>query len=257
MDYFTVDGFILRTGYSNKKDWYLLPIKEILDNDTDFLWKWYKGESVYVEVDISIGNSLFRLKVRNSNPRNIQVFQDLDAVFNYDIRYGSKQDVHIISRGILGDAMKQIGALGYILTNVNNGGTEFTDKQWEHPLIIRHNREEWKIDIGYSKAEQKDTVKTELSLQEIAYTDTEIELVLPIIDQVRDSLNVSYIERFCREYSILATDISFKFSISEDDTAGSAIDGINLTNSKSDTEPSIFDDLYSDPAVHSLTSQFR
>ncbi len=37
MDYFTVDGVILRTGYKNKRDWYLLPIREMLDNDADCL----------------------------------------------------------------------------------------------------------------------------------------------------------------------------------------------------------------------------
>ena len=43
MDYFTVDGLVLRTGYKNKRDWYLLPIREMLDNDADFLWEYYKG----------------------------------------------------------------------------------------------------------------------------------------------------------------------------------------------------------------------
>jgi hypothetical protein len=47
-------------------------------------------------------------------------------------------------------------------------------------------------------------------------TDTEIEVVLPIIDQVRSTLNRSYIERFCREYSILTTDISFNIRIIDD-----------------------------------------
>jgi hypothetical protein len=39
MDYFTVDGVILRTGYSDKRDWYLLAIRELLDNAADFLTK--------------------------------------------------------------------------------------------------------------------------------------------------------------------------------------------------------------------------
>jgi hypothetical protein len=37
MDYVTVNGVVLRTGYSNKSDWYLLLIKELLDNAIDFL----------------------------------------------------------------------------------------------------------------------------------------------------------------------------------------------------------------------------
>jgi hypothetical protein len=38
MDYFTVIGVILRTGYADKKYWYTLCIKELLDNAVDFLW---------------------------------------------------------------------------------------------------------------------------------------------------------------------------------------------------------------------------
>jgi hypothetical protein len=39
MDYVTVQGVILRTGYHNKRDWYLLCIKELLDNAETFYGK--------------------------------------------------------------------------------------------------------------------------------------------------------------------------------------------------------------------------
>ena len=45
VDYFTKEGFILRTGYSDIRDWYLLPIREGLDNSIDFQWKYYRGEN--------------------------------------------------------------------------------------------------------------------------------------------------------------------------------------------------------------------
>jgi hypothetical protein len=107
MDYFTVDGVILRTGYSDKRDWYLLAIRELLDNAADFLTKSYKGaDNASISVDIYKNDNIFRLKVKNSNSKDIAVFQDLTARFDYDMRYGSKQDVHIISRGALGDALK-------------------------------------------------------------------------------------------------------------------------------------------------------
>ena len=50
--------------------------------------------------------------------------------------------------------------------------------------------------------------------------------VLPIIDEVRDNLDRKYIEQFCRKYSILSTDISFKFRI---------IDDITRTTTEKDT----------------------
>lgn len=220
VDYFTKDGFVLRTGYSDKRDWYLLPIREGLDNCVDFLWKHYRGENASIDVDIFKNDELFRIRIGNTNSRDIPVFQDLNAIFDYDMRFGSKQDVHVISRGMLGDATKQILSLGYILIHVNDDGTEFTDKQWEHPLIIRHNRKECKIFLRYNKAKQKHEIEIELgqSFENSKFTDTQIEVVLPVINQVRNTLDRFYIEKFCREYSILTTDISFKFRILDEST---------------------------------------
>lgn len=218
MDYFTMDGFKLRTGYTDKRDCYLLPIKESLDNCVDFRWKYYRGENAYVNVDVTRNGELLHIRIRNSNPRNVQVFQNLNEVFNFDMRYGSKQDVHVISRGMLGDAMKQILSLGYILIHFNDDGTEFAEKQWEYPLVIRHNKQEWKIYLDCNKARQEYVVKLKKSPKTVPHTDTEVELTLPIIDEVRNTLDRSYIERFCRKYSLLTTDVSFRFHIQVNET---------------------------------------
>ena len=221
MDYFTVEGVILRTGYKSKRDWYLLPIREMLDNDADFLWTNYKGsDNATITVNVTMDDNLFRLIVRNSNPKNIAVFPDLKSIFDYEMRYGSKQDVHIITRGMLGDAMKQILSLGYVLLHTKDDGRDFTDKQWKHPLIIRYNGKEVKIFLIVDRATQswKFEIEHSSESQELSHTDTEIELVLPVIDEVRvrNNLDRNYIERFCRRYSILTTDISFKFTILDD-----------------------------------------
>ena len=50
---------------------------------------------------------------------------------------------------MLGDALKQVLALGYILIHSNDDGMTFGNAQWEHPLIIRHNGQEWKIYLYY------------------------------------------------------------------------------------------------------------
>ena len=72
MDYVTADGVILRTGYANKSDWYLLRIKELLDNAIDFLWKNYSGSAdASVTVEITTDDSLFHIKIRNTNSRNV------------------------------------------------------------------------------------------------------------------------------------------------------------------------------------------
>lgn len=220
MDYVTADGITLRTGYSDKPLWYLVAIRELLDNAADFLWKYYLGSSnAAITVDIYKSDQVFRLKVRNSNDNDIHVFSDaeISAIFDFEGRYGSKQDVHIIFRGMLGDALKQILAFGYALLHVNEDGSTFIDKQWDQPLIIRHNKSECKyileVDTANQRIETKPVGKREFT--EIG-TDTEIELTLPVIDEVNGLLTRSYIEQFCRKYPTFTSDISFKFSIIDD-----------------------------------------
>lgn len=220
VDYVTTDGVILRTGYSNKRDWYLVCVRELLDNASDFLWEFYKGSSnAVIMVEIFKDTELFHLKVRNSNDNDIPVFSDPDilAIFDYEGRYGSKQDIHVISRGMLGDALKQMLAFGYVLLHANDDGTEFIEKQWEEPLIIRHNKIERKYILEVDKANQTINAKQieKREFTEIG-TDTEIELILPIIDdEIRASLDRLCIEEYCRRYPIFTTDISFKFSITD------------------------------------------
>jgi hypothetical protein len=86
MDYFTVIGVILRTGYADKKYWYTLCIKELLDNAVDFLWKYYQGyNDTSVLVYVTKNDSLLHIKIRNSSSQKIPVFQNLDLIFDPDI----------------------------------------------------------------------------------------------------------------------------------------------------------------------------
>jgi hypothetical protein len=94
--------------------------------------------------------------VRNSNYKDIKVFQDKKTIFNYEGRSGTKQEVYVISRGLLGDAMKQLLSLGYVLVNLNDDGTQLTNIQWDYPLTIRHNGEEWKVKLLWIKYSKTD-----------------------------------------------------------------------------------------------------
>ncbi|HEY7080151.1 MAG TPA: hypothetical protein VH500_10645 [Nitrososphaeraceae archaeon] len=240
MDYVTVDGVILRTGYSNKRDWYLVCIRELLDNAADFLWEFCKGaDDAVIMVEIFKDDTLFRLKVRNSNSNNIPVFSDsnIAAIFDYEGRYGSKQDVHVVSRGMLGDALKQILAFGYVLQHSSDDGTEFIDKQWNQPLIIRHNKVERRYILEVDKVNQRIEARQikKRRLRAIG-KDTEVELVLPVIDEVRYSLDRLCIEEFCRKYPIFTTDISFKISITDNSNSNSSGRALETSYNMGNTE---------------------
>ncbi|MGC1135169.1 MAG: hypothetical protein WA941_20240 [Nitrososphaeraceae archaeon] len=224
MDYFTRDGVILRTGFSNLRDWFLLCIKELLDNAVDFLVRNYQAaDNCIIAVEIFKDDNFFHLKVRNSNYNNCEAFMNKPAIFNYDGRYGSKQDLHIISRGMLGDAQKQILAFGYILIHLHDDGSEFKEKQWNKPLIIRHNGKEYKIYLKVDKARQVSIVSgLDQATGEVQHTDTEIELTLPIPDEIRNDLNRKCIENFCKKYPLFTTDITFKFQITDNSSYGFA-----------------------------------
>jgi hypothetical protein len=219
MDYVTVDGVVQRTGYANKTEWYLLLIKEALDNAIDSQWEKYPGFSgALVSVEITLSDSLFHIKVRNTNPDNIPAFPNLSAIFNYEMTYGSKQNRHTISRGLLGDATKQIGTWPYVLMHAEDNGRAFTNKQWEKPLIIRANKTERHVFPFIDKANQRIDAKISLISDNLPHTDTEIETTWPIIDEVRDTLDIHKIERFCRQSIIFTTDISFRFRLIDNST---------------------------------------
>ena len=88
MEYFTEQGVRLRTGYDDKKEWYLLCIRELLDNGIDFLSKYYKGkDDTVITVTIFKDGQNFRIKVRNSNYKNIPVLQNKIAIFDQICHY--------------------------------------------------------------------------------------------------------------------------------------------------------------------------
>ena len=86
------------------------------------------------------------------------VFQDKQPIFDYEGRSGTKQGVYTISRGLLGDAMKQLLSLGYVLINMNNDITSFTNTQWTYPLKVRHNCEKWIFIDKFGEVEDRECV---------------------------------------------------------------------------------------------------
>ncbi|MDQ3969069.1 MAG: hypothetical protein M3275_11825, partial [Thermoproteota archaeon] len=227
MDYFTVDGVVRRTGYERKRDWYLLLIKETFDNALDFLWDKSKGGNNFkkeIETWITIDNSQFHYKVRNTNPRpdEFKVFENLDNILDFEKRYGSKQNEHKITRGILGDALKQIAAFPYVLLHAEDVGS-FKDDQWNKPIIFRANGIERRVLIRVDKANNR--VERQIitsttpaygnnkKLLLLSHTDTEIEATFPMINEVHKSLNLNVIAKYLQEYTAYTHDVSFKIHL--------------------------------------------
>jgi hypothetical protein len=236
MDYATEDGIIKRTGYTNKKDWYLLVVKELFDNAVDWLWKECPGAvDSKITAKITLDKKNFNCKIRNSNPKNIPVFtpEQLQNIFNYEMTYGSKQNEFKISRGTLGDAMKYIAALPYVLINLNRDkSNDFEDLQWKTPLYIRHNGIEQEVFIIVDEANSTITnsITPVAKAKHLKHTDTEIEVTYPLLYQTIEGIldiargtgfitkskpyvNLEDISTYCKQQKAGTTDIAFDIEI--------------------------------------------
>jgi len=116
---------------------------------------------------------------------------------------------------MLGDAMKQILAFPYVLIHTKDDGTAFVDRQWDKPLIIRNNGIERHVFLHVDKSNQTIEAQIIQSPNELSYTDTEIEIIWPVIDEI--NLDIHRIEKFCRQYIVFTTDISFQFRLITED----------------------------------------
>jgi hypothetical protein len=227
MQYFDSQGVKERTGYGEPKDWYFMVIKELLDNPVDHAqghYRGYNGIKVTMTITISedektTGYTIINYKVRCTNPENkpIEAFniEQLNKILDYSMSYGSKQNDYKISRGFLGDATKQIIALPYVLMHREDkdDGSAFFKKQWEIPMYFRANGIERQVLVKVNKAASEAFNQIIESPQRLEHTDTEVEVTLPIIEEVKRYIDIPSLERFCRRYTIFTTDISFEIRL--------------------------------------------
>jgi hypothetical protein len=231
MDYVTEDGIIKRTTLANKRDWYLLVIKELIDNAIDWLWEVYQGrDDLKITIEVVLTkDKLFKCNVRNSNPENILVFKskNLVNIFDYEKTYGSKQNDFKVKREAYGDASKYILALPYVLVNLGRDkSNDFEDKQWHIPMYIRHNGIEQEILLHVDEAndiiEPRITPPPPDKARRLKHTDTEIEVTYPIIDGLIPEplgyissgyLQMEVIKDYCLDNIVGTTDISFDIKL--------------------------------------------
>ena len=96
---------------------------------------------------------LLHLVVRNSNPGNKVAFtlDRLKSILDYNRFHGSKLNVFRPSSGALGNATKDYLTMPYALINSISDDRTIHDKQWDYPLIIRHNKTEFKARISVDR----------------------------------------------------------------------------------------------------------
>src|SRR5205807_10342127 len=94
---------------------------------------------ITAEVQVTIlkeDNKFLRIIVVNSNEYGKAVFSKdtLKSIFNFNSFYSSKRNQYRISRGALGDALKEVLCIPYALAREQQQQLE-----WNEPLIITTN----------------------------------------------------------------------------------------------------------------------
>ena len=176
MDYITLNGIRDRTGFDGE-DLYQFVIKELLDNAVDDLEKKYaatrttNNDIPQVRVSISAdcktsGNDgknykYLKLKVQNStvitstknddDDDDIPIFtlETLHSIFSFDSFFSSKRNQYKITRGALGDALKEVNCIPYAISK------EYYNIEWNEPLIISSGKERFFITLDVDRFNQK------------------------------------------------------------------------------------------------------
>lgn len=218
MQFFRADGMKEATGYGEPKDWYAIVTKELLDNPIDWLRDNYRGSMdnlITATFVINKAHTELNCKIRNSNPKNIPIraFTLLPHILNYNQTFGSKQNEFRATRGQLGDGLKRIIGLPFILQNLGDDKSVFFNKQWKKPMYFRANGVERQVTVNVNLGRSEAINNIVESPNRLSHTDTEVELTLPIIESVRDDVTAFKITQQYRLNTIATTDISFNIRV--------------------------------------------
>jgi hypothetical protein len=221
MQYFDMEGIKQRTSSSKVEDLYTAVVKELLDNEVDWLHDNYKDSiNETITAVITISKDKVNYRFRNSNPENIPIVafetEILNEIFDTNKRYDSKQNLHAFGRrGLFVDASKFIGNIPCALIHSqgsNDNDNAFFNTQWKEPRYFRLNGIERQVMTEVNRAASIANVKIEESSDRLSFTDTEVEVTLPII-KINTGFLTDKIEKYCRRYCLFTKDISFKIRV--------------------------------------------
>jgi hypothetical protein len=170
---------------------------------------------INVKIVIERGDkNIFHCTVGNKNPENKPVFKNLPSNLMYDRTFGTKQNLFIITRGFLGDALKQVPALAHTLMKEDQQTSARGETQWPYPMIFRFNHKEYRAVFKFDKMNHIiECPPVQTSGVYITSTDTEVSNTWPLIDKVRSKVNINSIAWYCMRYVLLTTDIFFNIEI--------------------------------------------
>jgi hypothetical protein len=206
MDELTSRGMETRTGVIRE---YLPHIgtKEIIDNGIDFHETHHRQydnrTKPEVRVQIIKEPNTIRILIRNiiPYPHEQEIFtqEKLERIFDFDSIYSSKRYQFRISRGALGDALKEVLRIPYILALEGQWHTDMITN-WNEPFIIRTPQKTFHVTLHVNRVKQSRRSRVKEYREQNGFDDcenfTEVEFRIPA-----NSLNLTELKSFFVDYA--------------------------------------------------------
>lgn len=211
MDYISIRGISERIGIE-EDDLIRFILKELLDNALDFMETYGRARVEMENEDVDD----FVVTVRITNEKiiisnynfGIESFTKdrLKSIFSFDMFYSSKRNIYMISRGSIGDALKEVICIPYALA----ANKELED--WNQPVIITGNKTEYIIYLKADRVEQTLNVDIDEGDAQSGRNHTTIDVSLPPGVIAREH----GLYHFLIHYAILNPHISFHLEFDTD-----------------------------------------
>jgi len=205
-------------------DWPIFALKELGANCYDFFKVRYPNapkESRKIAFRVGVDHAgILRMNVRNSNVDNVEVFKNLDEIFNFKIWGSEKRNQHNMTQGSLGDFLKRVLGMGYASwTSANDDDGENSlqnNKQWPEPVILRFNKKEYRVFLIVEDGPNPYPKIEGPFPYEHASDYTEVEIALPLKHYLPDpseqKLLLDRLEQFYSTYKMAQRIIDFSFT---------------------------------------------
>ena len=202
MDYISLNNITKRTGTDKQ---HLIPfvVKELLDNAVDYVETFGRKSDSDPVIGLKITDK--KIIISNTNlqsKRNSFNLDKLNSIFAFDSTFSSKANLYKITKGYMGDALKEVLCIPYALARD-------LGKEWNEPLIIKYDDKTYQIKPVLNRSEQ--TIKPDIKVQ--PRNDNSDETVIEVSLPTMTEQNQNVIWSLVLEYVILNPHISFDMHV--------------------------------------------
>ncbi len=163
-----------------------------------------------------VSNSNYDTSTSSSISKATFSKQILKSIFDFDRYHSSKRNQFKITKGALGDALKEVLCIPHVLAHdseINN---------WDYPLKIYAAQKVFQVYLAIDRINQLVHARIDDEADDDAevtyYDNTKIEVTLPVViveGQNKDYLITRLYNYLCN-YAIFATHIGFSFEYESD-----------------------------------------